>query len=69
VHESNLPNLLYLHAIIQETFDLHPLGPMSLGHVNIKNVQILHYKIPTNTNVVVINIWAIGRDPKDGTSL
>ncbi|CAK9260332.1 unnamed protein product [Sphagnum jensenii] len=63
VHESDLPNLPYLHAIIQETFRLHPPGPMTLGHVNVKNAQILQYQIPANTTVVV-NIWAIGRDPK-----
>ncbi len=63
VHESNLPNFLYLHVIVQETFHLHLPGPMTLGHINVKNAQILHYKIPTNTNVVV-NIWAIGCDPK-----
>jgi len=63
VHESDLPNLPYLHAIVQETFRLHPPGPMTLGHVNVKDAQILQYKIPANTNVLV-NIWAIGRDPK-----
>jgi cytochrome P450 len=63
VHESDLPNLPYLHAIAQETFRLHPPSPMTLGHVNVKDAQILQYKILANTNVVV-NIWAIGRDPK-----
>ncbi len=44
MHESDLPNLPYLHAIVQETFRLHPPGPMTLGHVNVKDAQILQYK-------------------------
>jgi len=63
VHESDLPNLPYLHTIIKETFCLHPPGALTLGHLNVKDVQLLHYKIPANTNVLV-NIWAINRDPK-----
>jgi cytochrome P450 len=63
VHESDLPNLPYLHAIVQETFRLHPPSLMTLGHVNVKDAQILQYKILANTNVVV-NIWAIGCDLK-----
>jgi cytochrome P450 len=63
VHESDLPNLPYLHAIVQETFRLHPPSPVTIAHVNVTDAQILKYKIPANTNVVV-NIWAIGRDPK-----
>jgi cytochrome P450 len=60
---SDLPNLLYLQAIIKETFRLYPAFPLGVPHFNSKDVQILNYKIPANTNVL-INIWAIGRDPK-----
>ncbi|CAK9200578.1 unnamed protein product [Sphagnum troendelagicum] len=63
VHESDLPNLPYLHSIVKETFRLHPPSPLTIGHVNVKDVQVLHYKIPANT-IVFINIWAINRDPK-----
>jgi coumaroylquinate(coumaroylshikimate) 3'-monooxygenase len=63
VHESDLPNLPYLHTIILETFRLHPPSALTMGHLNVKNAQLLHYKIPANTNVFV-NIWAINRDPK-----
>jgi cytochrome P450 len=48
MHESNLPNLPYLHAIVKEIFRLHPFGPMTLGHVNVKDVQDLHYKLFAN---------------------
>jgi coumaroylquinate(coumaroylshikimate) 3'-monooxygenase len=60
---SDLPSLLYLQAIIKETFRLYPAFPLGVPHFNSKDVQILNYKIPANTNVL-INIWAIGRDPK-----
>jgi hypothetical protein len=42
------PILPYLHTIVKKTFHLHPPGPMTLGHVNVKDVQILHYKILAN---------------------
>ncbi len=60
---SDLPNLPYLHAIIKENFRLHPALPLGVPHLNTKDVQILNYKIPANTTVIV-NIWAIGRDSK-----
>jgi cytochrome P450 len=60
---SDLPNLPYLHAIIKETFRLHPPLPLMVPHFNTKDVQILNYKIPANTTTIV-NIWAIGRDSK-----
>ncbi|CAM6060926.1 unnamed protein product, partial [Sphagnum tenellum] len=60
---SDLPNLPYLQAIIKENFRLHPALPLAVPHFNSKDVQILTYNISANTNVLV-NIWAIGRDPK-----
>ncbi|CAM6034510.1 unnamed protein product [Sphagnum compactum] len=60
---SDLPNLPYLHAIIKENFRLHPPLPLGVPHLSTKDVQILNYKIPANTTVIV-NIWAIGRDSK-----
>jgi len=63
VHESDLPNLPYLDSIVKETFRLHPPSPFTLGRVNVKDAQLLHYKIPANTTVL-INIWVVNRDPK-----
>jgi cytochrome P450 len=63
VHESDFPNLPYLRTIVKETLRLHPPAVLTLGHLNVKDAQLLHYKIPANTNVLV-NIWAINCDPK-----
>jgi len=60
---SDLPNLIYLQAIIKENFRLHPAFPLGVPHSNTKDVQLLNYKIPANT-IVLVNIWAIGRDPE-----
>ncbi len=60
---SDLPNLPYLHALIKKNFRLHPPLPLGVPHLNAKDVQILNYKIPANTTVIV-NIWAIGHDSK-----
>ncbi len=61
--ESDLPNLPYLQAIVKETLRLHLAVPMAIPHYNLKDNQILNYKIPAKTNVLV-NTWVISRDPK-----
>ncbi len=61
--ESDLPNLPYLQAIIKENFYLHHVVPLAVPHLTSKDTQILNYKIPANT-IVLMNVWAIGHDPK-----
>ncbi len=61
--ESDLPNLPYLQAIIKENFRLHPAVPTTIPHLNNKNIIISNYNIPANS-IVIVNLWAIGRDPK-----
>jgi flavonoid 3'-monooxygenase len=61
--ESDLPNLPYLQAVIKENFRLHPTSPVAVPHLNTKDSQISNYNIPANT-IVILNVWAIGRDPK-----
>ncbi|KAH7668455.1 Cytochrome P450 E-class group I protein [Dioscorea alata] len=60
--ESHLPQLHYLHACIKETFRLHPPAPL-LPHCALESCQLMGYKIPKGCQVIV-NTWAIGRDPK-----
>nr|AFP95893.1 F3'H [Narcissus tazetta] len=62
VSEEDLPNLPFLHAIVKETFRLHPSTPLSLPHMSSESCEVNGYHIPQNTTVL-INIWAISRDP------
>ncbi|XP_024525444.1 flavonoid 3'-monooxygenase-like [Selaginella moellendorffii] len=62
VQESDLPNLPYIEAIVKESLRLHPAAPLGLPHVNPKPVKLGGYTIPGGCKVLV-NIWAIGRDP------
>ncbi|KAJ9147861.1 hypothetical protein P3X46_029977 [Hevea brasiliensis] len=61
--ESHIPQLTYLQACVKETLRLHPTGPFLLPHRAIDTCQVMNHTIPKNTQVLV-NIWAIGRDPK-----
>ena len=58
VEEVHLPNLTYLHAVIKETFRLHPALPPCPGLSN----TIGGYTIPKGSRVF-LNIWSIQRDP------
>ncbi|GLJ46063.1 hypothetical protein SUGI_0970420 [Cryptomeria japonica] len=62
VEEGDIAQLHYLHAVIKEVLRLHPPAPI-LGLRKAKiSCEIMGYKIPKDI-WVVINVWAIGRDP------
>ncbi|GLJ21174.1 hypothetical protein SUGI_0387610 [Cryptomeria japonica] len=64
VTESHLPQLKYLEAVVTETLRLHPPTPLMLPHASPKcSSKIMDYFIPPNAHVMV-NVWAIARDPK-----
>ncbi|KAL9231940.1 hypothetical protein vseg_007098 [Gypsophila vaccaria] len=63
IEESDISNLPYLQAIIKETFRLHPPTVFLLPRKAEVDVSLYGYVVPKNAQVLV-NLWAIGRDPK-----
>lgn len=63
VEESDIDSLLYLQAVLKETFRLHPPIPFLVPRRAMKDTSFMGYDVPENTQVFV-NAWAIGRDPE-----
>ncbi|XP_057819504.1 cytochrome P450 71AU50 [Cryptomeria japonica] len=61
VRESDIVNLEYLRCVVNETFRLHPPGPLLVPHESTEGCTVGGYYIPPKTRLYV-NIWAIGRD-------
>ncbi|KAJ3674320.1 hypothetical protein LUZ60_004936 [Juncus effusus] len=62
IQESDIPNLPYLTAIINETFRLHPVVPVDVPHESAEECFVGGYRIPKGT-MLLVNIHAIHRNP------
>ncbi|KAM3341942.1 cytochrome CYP82D47 [Capsicum galapagoense] len=62
VQESDVKNLVYLQAIVNESFRLYPAAPLLLPHESIEDCVVSGYDIPKGTRLLV-NIWKFHHDP------
>ncbi|XP_071696206.1 cytochrome P450 76T24-like [Rutidosis leptorrhynchoides] len=64
IQEAKILELPYLQAVIKETMRLHLAVPLLIPHrVEAHEVKLGDYHVPKNTQIL-INAWAISRDPK-----
>ncbi|XP_039124036.1 cytochrome P450 71A1-like [Dioscorea cayenensis subsp. rotundata] len=63
VSEEDIDEMSYLKAVIKEVLRLHPPIPLLVPRESTEYVKLHGFDIPEKTRVV-INAWAIGRDPK-----
>ncbi|XP_027351008.1 cytochrome P450 CYP736A12-like [Abrus precatorius] len=62
VEECDLMKLGYLDMVVDETLRLYPAAPFLVPRESRENITINGYYIKKNSRVI-INAWAIGRDP------
>lgn len=63
ITEEDVDKVPYLKLVIKETFRLHPAAPLILPRETMSHMKVQGYDILPKTRILV-NTWAIGRDPK-----
>ncbi|KAL4187085.1 hypothetical protein AMTRI_Chr09g37360 [Amborella trichopoda] len=63
VEESDISRLPYLQVVVKETWWLHAPVPLLIPHRADTTVNVAGYIVSEHAQVL-INYWAIGRDPK-----
>ncbi|KAH6809411.1 hypothetical protein C2S51_027194 [Perilla frutescens var. frutescens] len=62
IEEEDLEKMPYLKAVIKESLRLHSPIPFLVPRESTQDTKVLGYDVVSGTRVV-INAWAIGRDP------
>ncbi|KAL1567986.1 cytochrome P450 71AU50-like [Salvia divinorum] len=62
VEESHLDKLEYLDCVVKESMRLHPVAPLLIPHESMEDCELQGFFIPKRARVIM-NVWAIGRDP------
>lgn len=60
---ADLPNLPYLHLVLQETYRMNPLSPLGIPHAAVADDVYRGMRIPAGT-VVYPNVWAMHHDER-----
>lgn len=63
VEESDVKQLVYLNAVIKETFRLYPALPLNAPREAMEDCTVGGFHVPAGTHLFV-NVWKMHRDPR-----